>query len=219
MRLLLICSAVAASAGGCATTVVPAGRIADPVSVYVADYGVHSSVMLPILLPQRSNQYVEYCFGDWRYAAENHCAPQDAVGALLASSQSAFGRRFIDVPAGGVPRPSSPPKRLMLVRAAQSNVERLEKELDERWQRDADTVVHNPGTDVDFVKDGEHYSIANNCNHMTAHLLRELGCQIHGPVGSSDFRVVYAEPAPAAVVPEQRQAAGTSATSPAADAR
>ncbi len=80
MKRLMICSVLAASAAGCATTVVPDGHIPDPVAVYVADYGVHSSVMLPVIDPERSNQYVEYCFGDWRYAAENHCEPQDALG-------------------------------------------------------------------------------------------------------------------------------------------
>lgn len=218
MKRLLLTLVFVASAGGCATTVVPSGHVANPVAVYVADYGIHSSLLLPVLDPERPNQYVEYCFGDWGYAAENHCGPQDAVGALLISSQSAFGRRYIDVPTGGIPRPSSPPRRLMILYASQANVGHLENELNERWQRDAETVVHNPETEVDFVKDSEHYSIANNCNHMTAHLLRELGCEVRGPVGSSDFKVVYSEPRPATPLPDQRQAARMPATSPAAAA-
>ncbi len=103
--------------------------------------------------------------------------------------------------------------------ASQANVERLENELDQRWKRNADTIVHNPDSDVDFVKDSEHYSVAHNCNHMTARMLRELGCQVRGPVGSSDFKVIYLEPIPAAASPDRRITAAPPATSPAADAR
>ena len=55
----------------------PQQSLKEPVTVYVADYGVHSS----LLLPTGDGRFVEYAFGDWGYAAQNHCLPQDAVGA------------------------------------------------------------------------------------------------------------------------------------------
>jgi hypothetical protein len=41
-----------------------------------------------------------------------------------------------------------------------------------------------------YVKDSEHYSVANNCNHLTARCLREMGCEVHGFVVLSNFTVV-----------------------------
>src|SRR5204863_4385994 len=76
--------------------------------------------------------------------------------------------------------------------AERFQVSTLVKELDERFRNGAELSdpIHNPITDAVFVKDREHFSLANNCNHMTARMLRELGCQIHGDPGRSAFKVV-----------------------------
>src|SRR3954469_24900058 len=164
-------------ATGCATTVRPEARPIDPVPVFLTDYGVHSSLMLPTA----DGNYVEYSFGDYGYAALNHGGPHNALGALLVSGQSAIGRRFLSVrPGDDAPRPAYAPRSFQKFYAERFQVSTLVKELDERFRNGAEQSdpVHNPITDAVFVKDSEHYSLANNCNHMTARLLRELGCDI-----------------------------------------
>ena len=214
MKRLVFVFLLSVCAGGCATTVIPQKVPVDPVAVYVADYGVHSSLLLPLTDAQSDRQYVEYCFGDWGYAVENRCWPEDAMGALLLSNQSAFGRRYVDIAIGEeAPRPTSPPKRVMRIYASKLDVQRLERKLDERWERAAQTAVHNPDNDVDYVKDTEHYSFLHNCNDLTAKSLRELGCEIHGLVGTSDFKIVVRSHPKGAPAPELRSTTATASNS------
>src|SRR4051812_45808281 len=100
----LLCLCVLAT--GCATTVRPDAKPVDPVPVFLADYGVHSSLMLPTT----DGRYVEYSFGDFGYAALNRGGPHNAIGALLASGQSGIGRRFLSIrPGDDAPRPAYAP--------------------------------------------------------------------------------------------------------------
>lgn len=174
--------------GGCATNVYPQAKPIRPVAVYVADYGIHSS----LLLPAGDGRYVEYAFGDWNFAALNHCWPQDALGALLISFQSALGRRYITVAPGQTePSPVHPsPHKIQVVYASRAAVEHVVKELDARYRRDMSVVRRNPDNGMDYVKDNEHYSVLNNCNHLTARCLREMGCDVRGLVVLSTFSVM-----------------------------
>ena len=180
--LLLVCLA------GCATKVYPQQHLVEPTAVYVADYGIHSS----LLLPTAEGRYVEYAFGDWNFAAMNHCWPQDALGALLISFQSALGRRFIDVqPGQTAPHPVHPEAhRIQVFYASKAEVAAVVAQLQARYDRGAYEVMHNPDNDTDYVRDNsEHYSVANNCNHLTARCLREMGCDVRGFVMLSRFRI------------------------------
>ena len=205
-------------AGGCAATVSsrPPAVGAPMTAVYIADYGIHSSVLMPTGDRRR---YVEYAFGDWNFAALNHCWPQDVLGALLVSFQSALGRRYIDAPPDGqAPRPVHPsPHSIQAVYASATDVARVVREMDDRYRRHADDRRHNPENDMDYVRDDEHYSFANNCNHLTARCLREMGCDIRGFVVLSHF---YVEPPPkrTAIEPIKTAGANGAATMPSAQA-
>jgi hypothetical protein len=192
---LALSLAAAGTLGGCGTTVVPPqARLSDPVPVYVADYGVHSS----LLLPTPDGRFVEYNFGDWGYAAENRTMPQDAVGALLVSFQSGLGRRFFDLkPGEAEPKPAERPSRMNKVYCERNNVYELVRRLDQRYQAALKTQkpLRNPENGLEFVRDTERYGFANNCNHMTARSLEQLGCKVRGLVVSSKFDVARAEPA------------------------
>lgn len=177
--------------GGCAATVQPRGNPTDPVPVFVADYGVHSS----LFLPTPDGRFVEYAFGDWNYAVNNRRLPNDALGALLVSRESALGRRFSDYrPADASPtlNPADSPDRLDKIYCERADAYGLVAELDARY-RTAITAGHeqklNAANGILFVKDGERYSVANNCNHLTARMLRRLGCEVKGTIVSSNFSV------------------------------
>ena len=189
----LTLTAMMSGVGGCATTVEPVARPIDPVPVFLTDYGVHSSLMLPT----PDGRYVEYSFGDYGYAALNRGGPHNALGALFISGQSGIGRRFLSVrPGEESPRPAYAPKSFQKLFAERFQVYALVKQLDQRYRRGKDEPVHNAITDSVFVKDTERYSIANNCNHMTARMLRQLGCEVRGNTGASAFKVVGAQQLP-----------------------
>ena len=173
--------------GGCAATIYPQAHPIRPTAVYVADYGIHSS----LLLPTGNGRYVEYAFGDWNFAALNHCGPQDALGALLISFQSTLGRRFVDVQPGQAdPHPVHPsPHRMQVVYVPEDRVAQVVRELDDRYQRGG-RALHNPENDTDYVRDDtEHYWVGNNCNHLTARCLEQMGCDVRGLVVLSKFDV------------------------------
>jgi len=184
-------SMLALSATGC-VSVYPQKVAVVPTAVYVTDYGIHSSV----IIPNGDGRYVEYAFGDWNYAALNHDWPNDAFGALVISFKSTLGRRFIEMdPKELKPMPSHPkPERMQVVYNSQESVEAVRRELDERYQRDlkksSGKIVHNPENQMDYVPDDEHYSFYNNCNDLTARCLRKMGCELVGVVGFSKFQVV-----------------------------
>ena len=181
---------------GCATTVRPDAAPIDPVAVYLTNYGVHSSLMLPT----SDGRFVEYSFGDYGYAALNKGGPHNALGALLVSGQAGIGRRFLTVrPGEDAPRPAYAPKSVQRLYANRFEVSALVKQLDQRYRSGTDKPVHNAVTDAVFVKDSQHYSIANNCNHMTARMLRDLGCEVRGDKGTSSFRVVGKQQLPPAL--------------------
>ena len=194
-------------AGGCAATVYPQAHPVRPTAVYVADYGIHSS----LLLPTGNGRYVEYAFGDWNFAALNHCWPQDAVGALLISFQSALGRRYVDVqPGESDPHPVHPrPQHMQVVYVSQDRIEQVVRELDDRYQRGGH-ALHNPLNNTDYVRDdSEHYWVGNNCNHLTARCLEEMGCDVRGLVVLSKFDVA---PIPKISGPELAREHATSPT-------
>ncbi|HZL37887.1 MAG TPA: hypothetical protein VFC78_21395 [Tepidisphaeraceae bacterium] len=171
---------------GCSEAVhPPLVKMTDAVPIYVADYGVHSAVMLPV----GGNRYVEYAFGDWGFCACNHVGPQDAFGALVVSFSSAFGRRYNTLrPGQTYPVPRTRPERVIKMYAPRQAVAREVRKLDERWARGArEKVVHNPINDTDYVRDEERYSWTNSCNHLTAATLRDLGCKVEGPTILSNF--------------------------------
>jgi len=179
---LLVCMT-----SGCVATVYPQPKVIEPSLVYIADYGIHSG----LLLPNGDGRYVEYAFGDWNYAALNHCWPQDGLGAMLVSYQATLGRRYVDLePGETVPHPIHPaPHHLHSVYVSRTQMEQVVRELDERYHRNDDVVVYNPENLTSYVKDSEHYSVANNCNHLTARCLREMGCEVRGLIVISNFVV------------------------------
>jgi hypothetical protein len=150
----------------------------------------------------------------------NHCWPQDALGALLISFQSTLGRRFITLaPAEAEPHPMHPsPHGIQVLYASRDEVMRVVREMDVRYRRDMSIVMHNSDNDMDYVKDSEHYWVANNCNHLTAHCLREMGCDVRGFVVLSKFSVEpvpgqgRSEPAEAPVITAARSLATTMPT-------
>jgi hypothetical protein len=172
---------------GCTAVIVPpdtAGK--DVVSVVVADYGYHST----IIFPKSDGGLIEYAFGDWTYFCNNDKSLGTALHALIKSDQATLGRRLLErdprqpglVDAIGA-------KGLVRFSAPRDKVREMEWALDRRFSTHLDSLVYSPAQHLYFVKDDGQYDVAHNCNHFTARLIEGLGCQIQGMVLTSDFKL------------------------------
>ena len=74
--------------GGCAHRVTPPADPADPVPVYLIDYGRHASLALPA-----GGRIEEWFWGDWNYYAAGNRSLGDGLTALFASRGATLGHR------------------------------------------------------------------------------------------------------------------------------
>lgn len=170
---------------GCATHVVPPARVSEPITVYYADYGVHSALIIPKLSEPK---YIEYVFGDYAFSVENKTDPFHTLGALLTSFKSALGRREHLMPPPVAPVPNPPPHKMIAFEVERSKVVELLAKLDARYRSSPGPAINNPWNNVDYVPDSVHYSILNSCNTLTKENLKALGCDVSGVPILPNFR-------------------------------
>lgn len=176
---------------GCATPVYRPAAPVDPVTVYLADYGRHSSLLLPV----NGGRLVEYTYGDWEFYALNKARWDLGVFKLFCTGRACLGRRFVPAVADGeLLRRSLGARRLMDLKVERARMEALRDELAGRFHRQAQTMIYSAVHDTHFVMDDSRYWLLNTCNNETARWLRALGCRVPGLPVLSDFRVKDARP-------------------------
>ena len=186
-RANLLVLSVVALVGGCATRVVPPANPANPVAVYITDYGRHSS----ILLPMGDGHLMEYSYGDWEFYALNKYKWYIGASKLFFSDGSGLGRRILAQPGDDEAlHKLLGCKRLMRVDIEQSRVSNLLEELDRRYSAKIETMIYNDYGHNYFVKDESHYWLFHTCNAMTGQWLEKLGCKVGGFPVISNFEVV-----------------------------
>ncbi len=174
---------------GCATHVYPPTAPPHATTIYLCDYGIHSS----LLLPSGGGQFVEYVYGDWYYAALNETDPLHTIMALFGSFQPALGRRFLRPdPGQTVPMPPNKPRTITPILVDAQKVHDVVTAMDARYRSHINTALINDYPDYYFmfVKDNEHYSALNNCNRLTARNLGKMGCEPRGVPILSNFIVM-----------------------------
>ena len=170
---------------GCTSYIAPPAAGQRWASVYLADYGKHTSVLF---IDQ--GKLTEYAFGDFNWFALNKNSPVDGIIALLFSPGSGLGRRQMEIPAADANMAQYiRARRVIGFFAPGDRVEAVAKGLDEQFRSHLDTVHYNPRIGLWFVRVGERYWLFHNCNHVTARWLREMGCRVSGLTVTSDFRV------------------------------
>jgi len=162
----------------CTTSIVPPADPVDPVSVYVIDYGRHTSLMLP---RDEGGPLVEYAYGEWNWFALDYSNWYNVFGTLLWPTQGALGRWEWDI----APDPDAIRARIVCddvleIDVAGEKKRALLDRLDARHTRRIDTLHHQPLYQLDFVHDDDKYHALHNCNHVLAQWLRELDCEVHG---------------------------------------
>jgi hypothetical protein len=174
--------------GGCSVAIVPPQTPrGDAAPVLVANYGYHSTLILP---RAGGDGLIEYAYGDWTYFGRNQKTLGTALHALLMSDQATLGRRVLDLsPDGPDLAKATGAEEVVRFEAPREKVAALERALDERYSSRLDSLTYSPVHHLYFVKDDERYGVTNNCNHFTARGLERLGCQVEGVVMMSGFRV------------------------------
>ncbi|HYE20447.1 MAG TPA: DUF2459 domain-containing protein [Tepidisphaeraceae bacterium] len=174
---LLALAALLLIVGGCGhPTLVPPVTTGPTLPVHVADYGYHSS----LILPRQSGGLIEYAYGDWQYFAHNKKSVGAAFEALLGSKQATLGRRVLARPPvqAGL-KEATGAVSVLRFDAPRDKVQRLERELDQRFATRLESIMWSYAQQLYFVMDSERYSVVNNCNDLTARWLEQLGCEVH----------------------------------------
>jgi hypothetical protein len=186
LRALLL---LALLSGGCATQVTPPKFVRDPVTVYVTDYGKHSS----IVLPDPDGGYVEYAYGDYDWFALGDVNLFSGIRAAFASPRATLGRRSFPARDGPLAPADLKCEKLAQFPASRARVEALRMNLESIFNRSREKPIHSDFSMLEHVPDPQRYWLFHNCNHATAEWLDALGCKVDGPAIFSNFVLTRTE--------------------------
>jgi hypothetical protein len=171
---------------GCAPRITPPTAVPHPVPVVVADYGRHTS----LILPDTGGGLIEFAWGDYPWFARNRTGSGSGIAALFWSEGATLGvRRFPAISDLDHLLFATQADRLMAFPADADRVSALRDRLIADFDRNADSMIFNNQCRMYFVRDADHYWFGHNCNHMTAQWLRDIGCRIDGMVMLSNFEL------------------------------
>ena len=171
--------------GGCQHVIDPPPAVADPVRVFVVDYGRHAS----LVLPKKDSSLVEWSWGDWNWYALERTGAAEGLQALFASPRSTLARREL----APVRDAQELAARVGAEEVLGLDVEReravaLQRRLEARWLRRRHEAVRHPNGRV-FVPDDARYSLSNNSVHELSRWLEALGADVSGSGVVANFKL------------------------------
>ncbi len=176
---------------GCTYQIRPPLDPQNPVSVFVADYGYHST----LLLPRGDNGVVEYAYGEREWFAHNHEEWYRVAPVLLWPTPAVLGRRELAAPPTyQALREHVRPQALHEIPVERAAADRLAQELDAEFESRRGEAIVNKRLDMTFVPYGPPYCLFSHCNMFVAEWLRDIGCDVTGLAAIADFRVVHDRP-------------------------
>ena len=194
---------------GCATHITPPKMVAEPATVYLVDYGFHSSLILPrtlgvagpaadgnAVVSGGERELVEFAFGQYDWYARNLDDWWRAPVVMLFPAQACLGRRelagvVLNASVGGV----GPLARMLgaqevhAITVESARAAALLRRLETRCADGSAGALANPNVGMTFVSDPDNYWLFYNCNAAVAAWLRETGCQVGGLVVGSRWKV------------------------------
>lgn len=173
---------------GCTYQVRPPIDPRDPVSVFIADYGFHST----LLLPRADGSVVEYAYGEREWFARNHEEWFRVAPVLLWPTPAVLGRRELAAPPRyDALREHIRPEALHEVPVERSAAARLARKLDADFDSRRAEAIENRRLGMTFVPYDPPYSLLSHCNMFVAQWLREMGCEVTGLAAIADYRVIH----------------------------
>lgn len=186
MHAILNAALIALLLPGCAWTVRPPANIADPVPIWITEYGKHCRVALPA----GDSSFTEYGFGEWNFYGREQRGWLSTLRAGAGLGAGAFSRRTLTPDPDGILGPrQTGGTRSERVQVERAQADTLRRELDARWNRNRGNVRIRQVDGVPVSRDPACYHVFHNSNHATADWLGELGCQVRGFPLFSNFRV------------------------------
>lgn len=179
---------------GCGMTIYAPDHVQDPVSVFIADHGVHSS----ILLPREDGSIAQFAYSQWHWAALDQDDWYRSPFALVIPNTGTLGWRDFKGPCdfdcvsdrihtlGRHP----PMDALFEVEVERAEAAKVLAALDQRWKSQSNGNVFNEKRGMWWVKDASTYSIAHTCNQEVAEWLRSMGCRVTGMAKTASIKVV-----------------------------
>ena len=202
MSRILALLLLVASLSGCVTHVVPPAPPAEPAVVYLADYGTHSS----LILPNDDRTLTEWAWGDWQYFALARTGLTGGLRAIFFSDSSTLGRRSLSGrrDADAI-RTELQARRVVAMQVERASLRSLKPPLTQRYAANIAREIWNEDYQQPFVPEDLRYHAFNNCNHETARWLRALGAEVGWVALTGNFRFRDVPPAtdPPATDPEE----------------
>jgi hypothetical protein len=201
---------------GCAMLVRPPSRVVQATTVYLAEYGMHGTLVFPL-----ADGAVQFDYGDHAYYAQDDKRILTGLRALAFPDTGALARRRICIP---LPEDLPALKDLLQaetlfpLRVDATKAANLRDRLGKRflehsstrtcpqvWQFAAPEEVGKSRwlyyECTQFIVDPDSYYFAHTCNQALANWLIELDCQVDGWMWCVDFKV---EPSGSGDVPSTK---------------
>ena len=171
----------------CVTCIVPPEAPSTPASVFLLDYGLHSSLVLP---DPAHNSLIEYAYGDWNWFALDKSNWYHVFPTLWWPTRGAMGRRrlHINPDAADIRRVIVCEQVLEIVVNSHDAID-LSAQLRSQFDQHRDSLHFQPLYGLTFVHSDRAFHLFHNCNHVVADWLGELGCKVRGPAILADFAV------------------------------
>ncbi len=179
-RLLLLSSLLVTVS--CANHITPPSRPAQPVRVILLDHGRHPSLMLP----RDGDEWARYSYGEWRWYAEGRAAIWRVFPTMLWPTKGTLGRQLLTV--DDMVRVDF--VRIHTFTVSSGRVDRLMRDLDTVFEAGREQARYNPDFRAEFVPHPRSYSLFNQSNKVMAEWLRDLDCDVRGPLLYSTWRIV-----------------------------
>jgi hypothetical protein len=194
---------VAAGVGGCVTTsVTPPTAPPDPVVVYLADYGKHSSLLVPRDVTAgaapagrdaagggEGGRFTEFAYSSWSWSALKRDTWLHVLPTIGIPGQGTLCVKEWPGPLDeGRVRAQSDVEHLYPIRVSRSRLLRLTDRLDSILTGPGERILEAP-TGWVYVKDDNPYWVMHTCNQAVVTWLRELGCEVSGPAVYASFDV------------------------------
>ncbi len=190
IKILLICITLWCT-GGCAIKVWAPDQPAQPVKVAIADFGLHSS----LLLPDEDGLITEYVYGEWHYYALRKKDTLNKIRALLIPTRAATGTRVTNLPIDSLTDNTHIAKaKLLKFWVSAKNVRQLTAYLEKRRATYTKSSVYDQELHMTYFHDDSIYAIFHTCNDTMRHWLRLLGCRVKGLGIVTNYKIIYPSP-------------------------
>ncbi len=178
---------------GCRYSITPPSSAADPVTVYLVDYGDTSRVWLPAGEP---GSFVEWGYGDWRWYANDRRSLLYGSVVFLWPTDGAIARREWSGSPWASPGRDRPREEIdgyatwiYELPVERSDADALLASLQSRYDAAIESEIYNERRLTWFVRDDSSYWLGYQSSSVMAGWMEELGAEASGFAVKARYRV------------------------------